>query len=171
MAFLERTLMGLKLVLGKFDIDIGKYLSIKQKYPEMDNITAVISLIQILHDLDYKIKFVYEDGYKIRSSKLNWEVTTVIGEARSGKLMLQKNMSLDKDMEYRIAMIKHCVVAPENVPFTNQDWIYFVGFYNILTKQYTDDGIVHVLLAGHSKYLPYFMIAEEQIAEVKSYAE
>lgn len=163
--------MGLKLVLAKFDVNIAQHLLIKQNAPNMDHVTAIVSLVQILHDLDYEIKFVYDNGYKIRSSKLTWEVSAVIGEARTGKLVLQKNMSLDNNFEYKIAMIKHCIVAPSGIPFSNQDWIYFVGFYNILAKNYIEDGIAHVLLAGHSKYLPYFMIAEEQITEVKSYVE
>jgi len=161
--------MGLKFVLAKFDVNIAEYLLIKQNAPNMDHVTAIVSLVQILHDLDYDIKFIYDNGYKIRSSKLTWEVNAVISEARTGKLVLQKNMSLNNDFEYKIAMIKHCIFATPEMPFNNQDWIYFVGFYNILAKNYTEDGITHVLLANHSKYLPYFMIAEQQIAEVKSY--
>lgn len=161
--------MALKLVLEKFDIDIGEHLSVrKQNPPDMDHITSVVSLIQIIHDLDYKIKFVYDNGYKIRSDKLTWEVNATITEARQGKLILHKNMSLDNDFEYKVAMIKHCVFAPPDVPFNNYDWTRFVGFYNILTN-YTEEGIAHVMLAGDTKYLPYFMVAEQQIAEVKNY--
>ena len=171
MAFLEKTLMALKLVLEKFDLNVAEHLSTKQEVPNMDHITAIVSLIQILHDLDYKIRFIYDNGYKIRSSKLTWEVNAVIIEAKNGKLVLHKDMTLDSDFEYKIAMIKHCVFAPTNAPFTNQDWIYFVGFYNMLAESYTEEGIAHVLLADQTKYLPYFMIAEEQIAEVKSHVE
>lgn len=169
MALMERTLMALKLILAKFDIPIAEHLSIKQEIPNMDNVTAIVSLIQILHDLDYKIKFVYDHGYKIRSAKLTWEVSAAINEAKNGKLVLHKDMSLDSNFEYKIMMIQQRIYAPPNVPFTNQDWLYFVGFYNILIDHYTEEGIAHVLLKEKLDYLPYFMIAEQQITEVKSF--
>ncbi len=158
--------MGLKLILSKFDISLN---DIKQKEPDIDKVTAVIALVQILHDLDYDIKLVIDNGYKIRSSKLVWEVTSVIQEEKCGGLVIKSTMSLNDLFEYKMNVLKECIVAPADVPFNNQDWVCFVGFYCILSENYLEPAITQVLMQEKIEYLPYFMVAEEQIAELRSH--
>lgn len=165
----DRTLMALKLILWEFGIHVGKSLEVKQSSPNMDLISSCISLLQIVHPMTYKFELILVAGrHRIRSKKLVNEIEILQKKVSSGHLvLLERQYTLNAEVKGKIQDIIKEIRTPDNVSFGPEGWLFFLGFYNIVSRICDSNAVLEVMMRDYLDLLPYMDLAEETLKTIQ----
>jgi len=135
----------------------------------MDIISSCISLLQIIHPMEYTFGIIDVDGkQRIRSIKLITDIGRLQKKICSGQLVIaERQLKLNGKVKTKVIDLLKYREAPDNAPFVNTQWFSFLGFYNIAQKRLERRDIIEIVIKNYADFLPYIDSAQEVIKEIE----
>ena len=166
MEVVDRTLIGLNLILQQFGVTVATPLMVNSDPPNMDVVCAAIVLVQLIHPLGYKFSLIQYNGrHTLRSSKLDQHIVALRNKTSKGYFILKgKRIALSQPCKSKVERVLNSIRPPED--FDNSRWLFLVGLWAAL-----GDEALAVMLLDYPDFLPYVDYAEEQITAINSYAK
>jgi hypothetical protein len=166
----ERTLIGLKLILEEFGITVATPMMVKSEPPNMAMVNAVIALMQLIHPMGYDFKLVHDEaGFRVVSDDLEKHIGTLRKKLSRGDFILTgRRYGISKSCASKMATIMKYVRSPEQVPFSQQEWLVLVGLWAALHQCTDDKTVVEIVMSDYIEFLPYIDWAEEAVTLIQS---
>ncbi len=170
MEILDRTLIGLRLVLEQFGIVVATPLMVKSDPPNMDLICAVVALVQLVHPLGYDFKLICDEGrYKVRSDNLAEHIVFLRKKSTRGDFIVHgRRYGIRPSTTATLKKITKYIQPPEGVPFTPTEWLFLVGMYAALNQCVSDRTIVEIVMTNYIEFMPFLDWAEEAVTMIRS---
>lgn len=167
----DRALIGLQMTLEAFDIKVVEHMIVKSPMPDMDLISSTVALLQLIHPMGCKFKIIKDDtGYIIRSKILSQNIMYLRSKGSRGELILAyKRSKLSDNVRKKIDHIIDTIRVPDDIPFDQKQWLFFVGFYAGLQSCASNEKIYEIMFTEYLNFVPYIMDAQEAISNIESY--
>lgn len=167
MEITDRSLIGLKLLLAEFDIAFGSPLSIEAPAIDFDRVAGVVRFMQELLPMGYPFSVTKARGKLLLTcNQLATEVALLRTKNSRGDLLLAAHRHQISDKALRMVKIAKLLLSLSEVPFDRNEWMYFVGFYSLVTAA-SPDLMTWVLMEYYPRFVPYIGEAEELLTKLK----
>ncbi|MHA2010069.1 MAG: hypothetical protein ACXADW_02995 [Candidatus Hodarchaeales archaeon] len=166
---IDRTTIALRLLLTEFGLEIDET---NPQKPNIDLVSSIISLCQIVYPLGYEFELKYIRGIpRIRSERLTREIDLLFNRVKQCKLILvKKRYKVNQEVIDKILFIKDKINPPQHINVSRRMWLFICGFYNELIKidSLSHENINDIFINSYKDLTPYIGYIEEALMELET---